>query len=112
MLSFSLLKSFQEPVKTFFLLNSDLNPATSFGRPLIVGLNLLGGATMVSCVYLVFRPLIIKPTTNSIEDMERARMLVEKLCKKLIPRGEIALINLESWTLAGGSKRGLRSGII
>ncbi len=190
--NFSLWKSFQESVSTFFLLNSDLNPATSFGRQLMVGLNLLGGATMVYCVYLLFRPLVIKPATTNVEDKERAVGLVEKygnssldyfktyadktywfsqddeafvafktslnyavvlespvckdeialtrnvqafddycrqnglrsayyripevkkahfekLGKKLIPIGEVAVINLETWTLAGGSKGGLRN---
>jgi len=189
---FSLWESFQESVSAFLLLHSDLNPATAFGRQLMVGLNLLGGTTLVYCLFLLFRPLIIKPATTDIEDMERARGLVEKygnssldyfktysdkkywfnqeddafvafktsliyaivlenpvcknktvlarsvlafdkycrqnglrsvyyripekvkeqfekLGKKIIPIGEVAVVNLETWTVSGGSKSGLRN---
>jgi phosphatidylglycerol lysyltransferase len=37
------------------------------------------------------------------------RPLYEKLGKKLIPVGEVAVVNLETWGLEGGSKRGLRN---
>jgi phosphatidylglycerol lysyltransferase len=191
-MDFNLWKSLQESVSTFFLLNSDLHPATSFGRQLMVGLNLLGATTLSYCVYLLFRPLILRPTTTDIEDRERASGLVEKygnssldyfktyadkkywfseddeafvafkassnyaialenpvckddnslatnvlafdhycqqnglrsayyripevkkavyekLRKKMIPIGEMAVINLENWTMEGSSKRGLRN---
>ena len=191
-MNFGLWKSFQESISTFFLLNTDLNPVTSFAHKLMLGLNLLGGATMAYCVFLLFRPLIIKPSTSDVEDRERAlgllekygnssldyfktyadkkywfseddeafvafktslnyaivlenpvcrdeteltgniqafddycrqhglrsayyripevkKGLFEKLGKKLIPIGEVAVSNLETWTLTGGSKAGFRN---
>jgi len=189
---FSFWKGFQESVKTFLLLNTDLHPSTAFGRELMLGLNLLGGTTVVYCAYLLFRPLIVRPATMDAEDRERAMELVEKygrssldyfktyadkkywfsndeegfvsfktsriyalvlenpvcrdetdlarnivafdhycqqnglrsayyripeedrtvyeyLGKKLLPVGQVAVINLETWNTEGSFKRGLRN---
>jgi phosphatidylglycerol lysyltransferase len=189
---FSFWEGFQESVKTFLLLNTDLHPSTAFGRELMLGLNLLGGTTLVYCAFLLFRPLIVRPATMDTEDRERAMVLVEKygrssldyfktyadkkywfskdgegfvsfktsriyalvlenpvcrdetdlarnivafdhycqqnglrsayyripeedkrvyeyLGKKLLPVGQVAVINLETWNTEGSFKRGLRN---
>lgn len=191
-MDFTLWKGFQESVSTFFLFNADLKPVTPFGKQLMNGMHLLGGITMVYCVYLLFRPLIMHYAATEAEDHDRARTLTEKygnssldyfktysdkslwfstdkegfvafktwrnyaialenpvcrdetslaaniaafdnycqqnglrsayyripegskalyekLGKKLIPVGEVAVVNLESWTMDGSSKRGLRN---
>lgn len=189
---FSFWESIQESVASFLLLKTDLHPSSAFGRELMRGLNLLGGATMLYCIFLLFQPLIKRPATTDAEDRERAMKLVEKygrssldyfktysdkkywfsddqdgfvafkssriyalalenpvcrdadvmalnivafdeycqhhgirsayyripesdrkvyetLGKKLIPVGEVAVINLENWSTTGGGKAGLRN---
>lgn len=189
---FSFGESIRESFSAFLLMNRDLHPSTAFGKELMRSLNLLGGATMLYCVFLLFQPLIKRPATTDAEDRERAmklvekygrssldyfktyqdkkywfsdhekgfvafktsriyalvlenpvcrddaalamnivefddycqqhglrsayyripesdRLVYEKLGKKLLPVGEVALINLENWTTSGGSKAGLRN---
>ena len=190
--NFSFWEAFRKSVSTFLLLNTDLHPSTAFGRELMLGLNLLGGTTLVYCAYLLFRPLIVRPATMDAEERNRAMVLVEKygrssldyfktyadkkywfskdeegfvsfktsriyalvlenpvcrdeadmarsivafdnycqqnglrsayyripeedrpvyeyLGKRLLPVGEVAVVNLETWTTEGSNKRGLRN---
>ena len=189
---FTLLESIRESVTTFFLFNNALNPVTPFGRQLMNGMHLLGGLTMIYCIYLLFRPLIARDVTAALEDRDLALALVakygssaldyfktyrdkefwfsegregfvafrtsrnyaialenpvcrdvdsmeehirgfdayckqnglrtayyripessrnsyEKLGKKLIPVGEVAVVNLETWSLEGSSRRSIRN---
>jgi phosphatidylglycerol lysyltransferase len=189
---FSFLKSIQVSVTTFLMLNTDLHPSTGFGKELMLGLNLLGGITMLYCLILLFQPLIIRAATTDAEDRDRALRLVEqygrssldyfktypdkkfwfsqdeegfiafktsriyalvlenpvcsnedamagnieafdrycqhhgmrsayyrvpesdrhiyeKLGKKFVPIGEVAVINLEKWNMEGSGKRNLRN---
>lgn len=189
---FTLWESLQESVTTFFLFNDSLNPVTLFGRQLMNGMHMLGGLTMIYCVFLLFRPLIARNTHTDLEDRDRAMALIgkygnssldyyktygdkefwfsedkegfvafrtsrnyaivlenpvsrdtdsmeanvrafdayckqkglrtayyripessatsyEKLGKKLVPVGEMAVVNLDTWGLEGSSKRGLRN---
>lgn len=189
---FSLWEGFRESVTAFFLMNLDLDPATSFGRQLLHGMNLLGGITLAYFVFLLFRPLIVRPVSTIEEDRLKAMALVDKygqgsldyfktyqdkkfwfsgdpegfvayktsrnyaislenpvcqgepglrelvpgfdaycrlngmrsayyrvpemykevyeqLGKKLFPVGEVAVVNLEGWTMEGPARRGLRN---
>ena len=191
---FTLWESFQEATSTFFLLNVDLTPATTFAKEFLYGMNVLGGMTLAYVVYLLLRPLIQRPSATEDEDMQKAKELVEKygkssldyfktyydkifwfsedgegfvsfktsrnyavvlenpvcqdnealtkiirhfdsycrqnglrsayyripelnkplyekLGKKLFPIGEEAVVNLETWTLEGGNKSGMRNAI-
>ena len=58
---FTLRQSFRQAVTTFFLSDIGLPPATPFGREFLIGMNMLGGATMAYVVYLLLRPLILRP---------------------------------------------------
>ncbi|MGW8315713.1 MAG: phosphatidylglycerol lysyltransferase domain-containing protein [Bacteroidales bacterium] len=189
---FALWDSIRESFTTFFLFNDALTPVTPFGSQLINGMHILGGLTMIYCVYLLFRPLIVRNAHAALEDRDLAvaltgkygkssldyfktygdkeywfsedqegfvafrtsrnfaivlenpvckdtvameanimafdafctknglraayyripettRASYEKLGKKLVPVGEVAVVNLESWSLEGSSKRGIRN---
>ncbi len=191
---FTLWESFQEAISSFFLLNIDLKPVTSFATEFLYGMNLLGGVTLAYVVYLLLRPLIQRPSATAEENLQKAKALVEKygkssldyfktyydkkfwfsedgegfvsfktsrnyalvlenpvcsdnealikiipcfdaycrqnglrsayyripesnkslfekLGKKLFPIGEEAVVNLETWTLEGGDKSGMRNAI-
>ena len=79
--NFSLWKSFQESMSTFFLLNIDLTPATPFAKEFLYGMNLLGAVTLGYVVYFLLRPLIQRPSVTKDEGMQRAKELVEKYGK-------------------------------
>ncbi len=49
----------------------------------------------------------LRPAYYRIPEEDRA--LYERLGKKLLPVGEVAVVNLETWGLEGSSKRGLRN---
>lgn len=189
---FTLWESIRESFTTFFLFNDALTPVTPFGRQLMNGMHLSGGLTMIYCIYLLFRPLIVRENNADLQDRDRAVALVgkygnssldyfktygdkeywfsedkegfvafrtarnyaialenpvcrdeesmednirafdafcqqiglraayyripesarapyEKLGKKLIPVGEVAVVNLGTWSLGGSSKRGIRN---
>ncbi|MBK7410009.1 MAG: lysylphosphatidylglycerol synthetase family protein [Saprospirales bacterium] len=74
---FSLWQSFQEAFTTFFLLNIDLKPITTFGKEFLYGMNFLGGATLVYLGFLLLRPLVRRPSSEE-DDRFRAQALVEK----------------------------------
>jgi len=76
--NFSLLQSFREALSIFFLLNNDMTPATPLAREFIFGMNLLGVITMASFAYILFRPLVQRPTSTAEEDLQKANMFVEK----------------------------------
>lgn len=79
--NFTLWESFQEAVTTFFLMNVDLNPVTTFGREFLFGMHLLGGLTLTFIAFLFLRPLIQRPATTPEEEEQRAKALVEKYGK-------------------------------
>lgn len=79
--NFNLLQSFKEAISTFLLLNIDLTPVTSFGKEFLLGMNLLGGTSLAFIVYLLLQPLIHKPSTTAEEDLQKAKVLVEKYGK-------------------------------
>ncbi len=192
--NYSLFQSFKETLSVFFLLNNDLTPVTPMAREFIFGMNLLGGITIVTFAYLLFRPLIHKHIPTEEEDAIRAKSMIkqfgasdidyfktysdkkywfcenedgfvsfktarnyaivlenpvcrdndafltiiqdfdeyckknglrsayyrlpeeskelyEKAGKSLIPIGETAVANLETWTLSGGDKSAMRNAI-
>ncbi|MCB0597593.1 MAG: DUF2156 domain-containing protein, partial [Phaeodactylibacter sp.] len=74
---FTLGQSFRQAVTTFFLSDISLSPATSFGREFLVGMNILGGATLAYIVYLLLRPLILRPPSAE-DDRLQAQALLEK----------------------------------
>lgn len=74
---FTMWQSFQEAFTTYFLLNIDLTPVTTFGKEFLYGMNILGGASLTYMVFLLLRPLIHRPPTE-VEDQQRAQALVEK----------------------------------
>jgi len=76
--NFSLWESFQEAISTFFLLNIDLIPTTPFAKEFLYGMNIMGGLTIVYFVYILFRPLIQKPSDTEEEDMKKAKELAVK----------------------------------
>lgn len=75
---FTLRESFAETVTTFFLLNVDLTPATRFGAEFLLGMKLLGGATLGFVAFLLLRPLIYHIRTNAVETRRQAKILLEK----------------------------------
>lgn len=75
---FSIWKSFQEAISTFFLLNINLTPATTFAKEFLYGMNLLGAITLGYIVYFLLRPLIHRPLAAEDEGMQRAKELVKK----------------------------------
>ena len=77
---FTLWQSFQETVTTFFLLNVDLTPVTSFGREFLWGMNIIGGSTIVLVAVILLRPLVQR-SAPAEEDRQRAKTLVEKYGK-------------------------------
>ncbi|MBK5203498.1 MAG: lysylphosphatidylglycerol synthetase family protein [Prolixibacteraceae bacterium] len=79
--NFSLWESFQEAISTFLLLNIDLTPATPFAKEFLYGMNILGGVTLFYIVYLLFRPLIQRPSATEEEDIKKAKELVLKYGK-------------------------------
>lgn len=74
---FTLWQSVQEAFTTFFLLNIDLTPVTTFGKEFLYGMNILGGITLAYLVFLLLRPFVRRPATQE-EDRLRAMALVEK----------------------------------
>ncbi|TAK40429.1 MAG: lysylphosphatidylglycerol synthetase family protein [Saprospiraceae bacterium] len=70
-------QSFQDAVSTFFLINMDLTPATTFGKEFLYAMNILGGAAMSYLGFLLLRPLVLRPPTVD-DDRLRAKALVEK----------------------------------
>ena len=192
--NFNIWESFQEAVTTFFLLNIELEPSTTFGREFLFTMHLLGASTISFLIILILRPFFFKVETKSGEDLILAKSLVEKngkssldyfktyfdkslwfsddkesflsykvsdkyaivlenpvceneekkiiairqfdafckvkgmrssyyripekdigsyekLGKKVLPIGEDAVVNLESWTLEGSDKRDLRNAV-
>ena len=75
---FSVFQSLHNAVTSFFLLNTNLHPLTSFGHQFLLGMNLLGGISIVYFLMLLFRPLIYRPETSIEEDLEKAKALVQK----------------------------------
>ena len=79
--NFSLWESFQEAISTFFLLNIDLTPVTPFAKEFLYGMNILGGGTIVYFVYILFRPLIQRPSETEEENRKRANDILVKYGK-------------------------------
>ncbi len=75
---FTLLESFQESVTTFFLFNIDLNPATRFATEFLIGMKLLGGATLTFLALLLLRPLVRRNVFSESQAHQRAAALLEK----------------------------------
>uniref|UniRef100_UPI004048AB3D phosphatidylglycerol lysyltransferase domain-containing protein n=1 Tax=Mariniflexile sp. TaxID=1979402 RepID=UPI004048AB3D len=75
---FSLWESFEESVSSFFLLNVDLMPTTSFAKVFLFGMHVLGVLTMGFWGYLFLKPYIIKQDATVGENYLHAKQLLEK----------------------------------
>ena len=74
---FNLWQAFQEALTSFFLLNADLTPVTTFGKEFLYGMNILGGTTLAYVAFLLLRPLVNRPPAVE-DDRLNAQALVEK----------------------------------
>ena len=73
---FSLEQSVIETLKSFVLMDNSLNPVTSFGRYFLYSINMLGIASILYFIWLLYRQKKIKHSTNYLE-VDKAKRMVE-----------------------------------
>lgn len=76
--NFTLRQSALAAIKTFFLFNVDLNPATKFGTQFLLSLNSLGILSMSYLAYIFFRPYIFNSDNLEIEERAKALEILSK----------------------------------
>ena len=74
---FNLIDSLRASVTSLLLLEVNLEPATRFAREFLWSMHILGGASLAYLAFLLFRPLVIRPSAHG-QDQERARKLIER----------------------------------
>lgn len=74
--TFTFLESIIETLKSFVLLDGDLQPVTSFGRYFLYSINILGIASILYFIWLLNKRSQIK-TITGVSEIARAKQLVK-----------------------------------
>ncbi len=77
-MEFNFLQSVKYTIANYFLVgSSDLHPVGHFARDFLFSINICGFLTLSFLVYTLIRPYVFR-NTPSLEETERARILLEK----------------------------------
>ena len=75
-IDFTFTESVINTIKSFVLVDADLKPATAFGRYFLYSINMLGVASILYFIWLLYKRLIQKTETDNLE-VGRAKALVK-----------------------------------
>lgn len=74
-IDFTFTESVINTIKSFILIDADLRPVTAFGRYFLYSINMLGVASILYFIWLLYKRLTQKTETDNLE-VERAKVLV------------------------------------